>query len=82
MVSAKPNFLLSLLVFIFSLIVVGYVGHEFIQAMNNGYVEGRMGAVYPKGDSHYGTHLVLYGVGIVLGIILGLMSLKWMRARS
>ena len=65
MVSAKPNFLLSLLVFIFSLIVVGYVG-----------------PVYPKGDSHYGTHLVLYGVGIVLGIILGLMSLKWMRARS
>lgn len=82
MVSAKPNFLLSLLIFVFSLMVVGYVGYEFLQALNNGYVEGRMGAVYPKGDSHYVTHLVLYGIGIGLGLILGLMSLKWMKARS
>ena len=79
MISYKPDRLLSLVIFLFSISVMGFVAYEFISALNNGYVRGRLGAVYAQGEGMYYSHLVLYGVGALLGAGLCRMSLKWLR---
>lgn len=79
--SKRPDFFLSFLIFLFSLTIIGYAGYEFIQGLSNGYVKGRMGAVYSKDHSHYTSHLILYGVGMLMGLALCGMSLKWLKAR-
>ncbi len=76
---ARPNGFVSVLIFLFSISVMGFVAYEFISALNSGYVRGRLGAVYAQGEGKYYAHMVLYGVGILLGAGLCRMSLKWLR---
>ena len=68
--------IVGLLVIIFGVVVIWFLGGALIDAIQSGYVRGRQGRSYPSGTINYYVSLFGYTVGSALAAWLIRLGLK------